>query len=66
MWEFYIKDKQDFINRELLVEAPQMKQGEIVLTCVQYYIIGENEENREIGLNGLDYTLFEEKQDGGG
>ena len=49
----------------ILVKVTHMKGSNIVWTCVEDNIIWDKEDNREIGLCGFDYTLFEEKKDGG-
>ena len=64
-WEVNKKEKGQLIKRGFLVEAPHPKWGQIVWTCVDGDIIQENQDNKIIGLYGFDYTLFEEKEDGG-
>ena len=43
-WEVYMKYKEEFINREVLVEVMHTKGGVIVWTCVEDNIFGEKEE----------------------
>ena len=55
------KKKEDLINRDYLVQVPQQKGGKIVWTCVEDNSIKEKEDNRDIVIYGVNYTLFEEK-----
>ena len=48
-----------------MVSVPHPKCGKIVWTCVKDHVIEEKEDYKEIGLRGLDYRLFEEKEGGG-
>ena len=41
--EVYMKDKEELINREFLVEVMHKKLGIIIWTCVQDNVIKENE-----------------------
>ena len=58
-WEVYVKDKEELINRELLVSIPHTKGGKYFWTCVKDHIIEENDGYEAIGLRGFDYILFE-------
>ena len=47
-----------------LVSVTHPKREAIVWTCVKDHIIDEEEDNKDIGLHGFDYTLFEEQEGG--
>ena len=57
--EVYMKEKEELINIELLVEVPHQKGRKIVWNCMEDNIIEEKKDNREIELRGFDYILFE-------
>ena len=43
------------------MEVTHIKGGKIVWTCVEDNSIKEKEDNRDIVIYGVNYTLFEEK-----
>ena len=47
------------------MSLPHPKGGNIVWNCVKDGIIAENEQYKDIGICGFDYTLFEEEEGGG-
>ena len=50
-----MKNKDDLIKREVLVEVTHPNGGEVVWTCVEDSVVGGKEEYKEIGLHGFDY-----------
>ena len=48
-----------------MVSVPHPKGGKIVWTCMKDHLIDENEDYKEIGLLGFNYSLFEENEGGG-
>ena len=47
------------------MEVTHIKKGKIVWTCVGDNIIEETDDNKEKGLHGFYYILFEENKYGG-
>ena len=58
-WDFYVKQKEELINREFWVSVPHMKGGAIFWTCVKENIIDEQGDYKYIGIHGFDFKLFE-------
>ena len=58
-WYVYTKEKEDLIKRELLVEFPHPKGGNILWTGVKDNTIDEKYQYKDIELHGFDYKLFE-------
>ena len=61
-WCVYVKEKEELITISFSVSVPHPKGGKIVWTCVKDHVIEEKEDYKEIGLHGLNYRLFEEKE----
>ena len=64
MWDVYIKEEEELINREFSVSVPYPKGVNIVCTCMQDHIIKGKEQYEAIGIHGFDYKLFEEEEGG--
>ena len=64
-WDVYVKDKEELITRLFLVSVSHPKGEKIFWTCVKDHVIDEDEEYKDIGLRGFDYTLFEDEEGGG-
>ena len=58
-----MKDNNELIKRDFLLEVPYLKGGGGFWTCVEDNDVGEKEKYKAIGLRGFDSKLFEEDKD---
>ena len=57
-----MKQKQELIKREFSVAVPHLKGGNIIWTSGKGNIIGGKQDYKAIGIQGFDYTFFEEQE----
>ena len=62
-WDLYLDEKEKLVNGKYLVEVVGHDKKKVLWEVVKYHVIEEPSDNKDIGLRGFDFNIFDEDEE---
>ena len=63
-WDVYNSDKEALIKGRYIVEVSDKDRKKVIWEVVDEHLVDEGVKHEDIGLQGLDFNLFDEEREG--
>ena len=63
-WGLYVNDKEQLVKGRYLVEVVGHDKKKVLWEVVGDHVVEEPSDNKDIGLKGFDFNIFDEDEEG--